>query len=111
MAEAGKFLDPQEYRKAFNRLKLEHQKASPDRWEEQLLIDFPKIGLRSKWGNSSAGPGGAAFDLVFTTSDGRYDVKALLSSLMPDTVESPDLELVQIAKSISHHYNAPTNSQ
>jgi hypothetical protein len=53
----------------------------------------------------SAGPGGASFQLMFTTSDGRYDIKTMISNLLPESVESPNLELEQIAKAISNHYN------
>jgi hypothetical protein len=42
---------------------------------------------------------------MFTTSDGRYDIKTLIRNLLPENVESPDLELEQIAKAISDHYN------
>jgi hypothetical protein len=52
----------------------------------------------------SAGPGGASFQLMFTTSDGKHDINTLISNLLPENVESPDLKLEQIAKAISDHY-------
>jgi hypothetical protein len=105
VASAGTFINPQQYQKEYNQLENEHKQASPDRWQQQLLLDFPNIGARAQWGHGSAGPGGASFQLMFTTSDGRYDIKTLISNLLPENVESPDLELEQIAKAISDHYN------
>lgn len=66
---------------------------------------FAIIGARAQWGHMSAGPGGAAFQLMFTTSDGKYDIKTLISNLLPENVESPDLGLEQIAKAISNRYD------
>ncbi len=80
-------------------------KSYSARWKQQLLIDFPKIGQRAQWGHITAGPGGTAFELLFTTSDGIYDIKILISNLMPETIESPNLEIEQIAKVISDRYN------
>jgi hypothetical protein len=105
VASAGTFINPQQYQKEYNRLLNDHKRAYPDRWHQRLLLDFPDIGARAQWGHISAGPGGASFQLMFTTSDGRYDIKALISNLLPENVESPDLELEQIAKAISDHYN------
>jgi hypothetical protein len=105
VASAGTFINPQQYQKEYNRLQNEQKRAYPDRWQQQLLLDFPKIGARAQWGHMSAGPGGASFQLMFTTSDGRYDIKTMISNLLPESVESPNLELEQIAKAISNHYN------
>ncbi|MGD9217460.1 MAG: hypothetical protein PVJ84_21790, partial [Desulfobacteraceae bacterium] len=91
VASAGTFINPQQYQKEYNRLQNDHKRASPDRWQQRLLLDFPDIGSRAQWGHISAGPGGASFQLMFTTSDGRYDIKALISNLLPENVESPDL--------------------
>ncbi len=105
VAEAGKFIDPKQYEKEYSRLKGEYMKSYPARWKQQLLIDFPKIGQRAQRGHITAGPGGTAFEFLFTTSDGMYDIKLLISNLMPGTIESPDLEIEQIAKVISSRYN------
>lgn len=105
VASAGTFINPQQYQKQYNQLENEHKRAYPDRWQQQLLLDFPKIGARAQWGHMSAGPGGASFQLMFTTSDGKYDIKTLISTLLPENVESPDLELEQIAKAVSNRYN------
>lgn len=109
-AEAGKFINPQQYQKEYDQLKKEYMESNPDRWKQQLLVEYPDIGLRSLWGHTFAGPGGASFELVFTTSDGKYDIKTLLSNLMPDKVESPDLKLEQIAETISKNYNKSSNT-
>ena len=105
VAEAGTFIDPKVYEKEYGRLKSEYMKSSPGRWWQQLLIDFPKVGKRARWGHITAGPGGTTFGLLFTTSDGMYDVKILISNLLPDTIEGPDLDIEQIAVGISDRYN------
>lgn len=105
VADAGRFIDPQQYEEEFGRRKQEYMKCYPDQWRRQLLIDFPKIGSRAQRGNQFVGPGGASYDLLLTTSDGRYDIKILISNLMPDTIEGPDLDVELIATAISERYN------
>lgn len=109
VARAGAFIDPKLYEADYNRLKNEYMKANPGRWMQQLRLDFPEIGRRAQYGHIAAGPGGAAFDLSMTTSDGMHDVKILISNLMPESVEGPDLDIEKIAKAISDRYNLAAN--
>lgn len=104
-AIAGTFFDASSYNIRYDQLKEKYIKTHPSRWKKQLLLEFPKIGKRAQYGVATAGPGGAAYELFFTTSDGRYDLKVVMSSLLPDHIESPNLDIEKIAMAVSNHYD------
>lgn len=58
---------------------------------------FPAIGYRAQYTFLGAGPGGAAERLIFTSSNRHYDVKIMISHLLPNSVATPPLNLETIA--------------
>lgn len=113
VAKAGVFIDSEHYHDAYRRHEKDYIKTNPGQWKRLLHHKYPEIGRRAQYGPVSAGPGGAAYDLSITTTDGQYDIKITISNLMPDTVEGPNLDIEQIAKTISDRYNlaVKTNEQ
>jgi hypothetical protein len=101
VAPAGTFLDPQEY----ERRRAEVKRDYSDRGEEYLLHQFPPIGKRAQQDFSTFGPGGGAFGLTFTTSDGKFDVRITISNVLPSEVETPDFDIIGTAKTISQLYD------
>jgi len=59
--------------------------------------EFPAIGLRAQYTFLGAGPGGAADQLIFTSSNHHYDVRIISSQLLPANVATPTLTLETIA--------------
>ena len=113
VAKAGVFIDSKRYHDEYRRHKNEYMKTNPGQWMRLLQHKFPEIGRRAQYGLITAGPGGAAYDLSITTTDGIYDIKIAISNLLPNTVEGPDLDMEQIARAISDRYNlaVKTNAQ
>lgn len=68
-------------------------------------INFPRIGKRAKRETGFFGPGGSSYGLVFTTTDGLYDVKIVVSMLLPENVDSPDIDIRHAARTISNIYD------
>jgi len=101
VAKGGTLLDPQAHEERYQKTKRD----SADRGEQYLLSQFPDIGKRAHWDVLVAGPGGAAFGLTFTTSDGRYDVRIIVSNLLPAGVDEPDFDIDGTARRISALYD------
>jgi hypothetical protein len=103
VAKAGALLDPETYAADYEDTK----RNSADRSAEYLLSQFPRIGKRAHWDLSGAGPGGAYFGLTFTTSDGRYDVRIVVSNLLPASVKhDPEFDIEATARRISELYDS-----
>ena len=105
VGEAGVFIQPDEYKKEYSQIKADYIKQNPKNWELLLEKDFPDIGYRAQMGPVAAGPGGSAYSLRLTTSDMRFDIEIVISNLLPDDVENPDLDIWDIAKKISNRYD------
>ncbi|MGH8621501.1 MAG: hypothetical protein ACRET3_05115, partial [Burkholderiales bacterium] len=101
VAKGGDLLDPRAYEERYRQM----SRDSADRIEQYLLTQFPHIGKRAHWDVGLAGPGGATFGLTFTTSDGRYDVRIMVSNLMPTGIDDPDFHIEGTARRISDLYD------
>lgn len=101
IAQSGKLLDPEQYRQRYADVKQNHS----DRGKEYFLTEFPNIGKRAQRDFMSAGPGGAAFSLTFTTSDGKFDVRIIISNLLPEGIEDPNFNIEEMARKISELYD------
>jgi hypothetical protein len=99
VAKAGVLLNKDEYEA--ERKKIERKKSDPSVLETQ----FPNIGKRAMKETGFFGPGGSSYGLVFTTSDGLYDVKLVISLLLPDTIDSPEIDIRNAAQLISNAYD------
>ena len=92
-SEVGSLLDKVGYEKAI-------EKSLTFRNPEQHQQYFPNLGARAQYSFLGAGPGGAAEQLVFTTTNAAYDVKILVSHLLPVNVDVPEVGLKDIARYI-----------
>lgn len=102
VAKAGQLLDRREHEERYRRF----QRDYADRGPAYLLHEFPHIDRRAQREFIAFGPGGAAFGLTFTTSDGRYDVRIVVSNLLPNSIEEdPDCDVDSTAKTISELYD------
>lgn len=101
VAPAGHFLDPSAYK---NRRDSEAQDDTPSE------ADYPSIGKRARREFFGVGPGGAAYGLTFTTTDGQFDIRIIVSNLMPAGVEEPQFDLDGFARRLSERYDAKANS-
>jgi len=97
VARAGRFLDPVRY---------EARRAAFQGEDAAREAEFPAIGLRAQSEFFGFGPGGAAYGLTFTTRDGRYDVRIIFSSLLPEEVAAPELDLEGLARGIESRYDS-----
>lgn len=70
----------------------------------QLSTALTELGLRHYRQITGFGPGGASEELVFTTADKRYDVKVMISNLLPLSVEIPKEDVASIALQINSLY-------
>ena len=104
VAKAGRLIDQKRYEEEYSRFKEEYLKFFPEIWTRQLGIDFPEIGRRARNGQLAVGPGGASHGLLLTTPDGKFDIRIMISNLLPETIESPDLDIARIAKAITDRY-------
>lgn len=100
VVNAGDLLDLEEYTTI--RLSLANK---PD----VLARDFPDIGKRARRDPPSFGPGGSTFGLTFTTSDERYDVRLVVSNLLPKGVVDPNIDIEKIGRMISDRYDNKTH--
>jgi hypothetical protein len=101
VAKGGRFLDSATYVTRY----ADTRRDEPDCGEECLLGRFPRIGKRAMQQVFGLGPDGADWGLTFTTSDGRYDVRIILSSLVPEGVRTPDFDMYATAQRISDLYD------
>lgn len=97
VAPSGRFLDPAQY---------EARRAAFQQTGAGMRAEFPAIGLRAQRELFGFGPGGAAYGLTFTTRDGQYDVRIMVSSLLPDSVTEPELDLEALARDIEARYGS-----
>jgi hypothetical protein len=104
VAKAGRLIDQKRYEEEYNRFKEEYLKFFPEIWTRQLRIDFPEIGRQAPTGHLAVGPGGPSHGLLLTTPDGKFDIRIMICNLLPETIESPDLDIARIAKAISDRY-------
>jgi hypothetical protein len=102
VARAGRFLDPVRY---------EARRAAFQGAEAAREAEFPAIGLRAQSEFFGFGPGGASYGLTFTTRDGRYDVRIVVSSLLPEEVVEPRLDLEGLARGIESRYDSRFSEQ
>lgn len=101
VAPAGRFLKP------------EHDQTSPSAPPGGASPDAPPepvVGLRSRKQILGFGPGGAAYAFTFTTRDAKYDVRITVSSLLPEHVQEPSLDLEQFARVLEGRYEARARS-
>jgi hypothetical protein len=101
VASAGELLDVREYER--RRAELERQ---PNVSEDSLRAEFPPIGKRAQRNVFSFGPGGASYGLTFTTTGGTFDVRIVVSNLLPANVEPPNFRVYETARRISDLYDA-----
>ena len=101
VAPSGALLDPQEYDRRLS--EVEQQAAS--RHGEYLSEELPSIGKRAMRQFFGFGPGGAAYGLTFTTSDGKFDIRITISNLLPKGVKDPGFDLLKTARQISLRYD------
>lgn len=102
VAPMGYFLDPILY---------ERRKDTTEAWcDTSFEADYPSIGRRAQREFFGVGPGGAAYGLTFTTSDGRFDIRITVSSLMPEEIEGPHFDLDGFARRLSNRYDAEAES-
>jgi hypothetical protein len=95
VAPSGKLLDAGAH---------ERRRKQP-RSAAETARDFPQIGKRAQLELLGFGPGGAAFGLTFTTSDGKLDVKVTVSNLLPEGVDVPDFDIEGTARRIALRYD------
>jgi hypothetical protein len=79
--------------------------GEPGHTAESLAGEFPSIGRRAQRELFAFGPGGAAFGLTFTTTDGKFDVRVMLSNLLPRSAEVPAFDVDETARRISLLYD------
>src|SRR5262245_3688227 len=101
VASAGVLVDVREYER--RRAELERQ---PNLSEDSLRTEFPPIGKRAQRNVFSFGPGGASYGLTFTTSDGTFDLRIVVSNLLPENVDPPNFRVYETAHRISYLYDA-----
>ena len=100
VAKAGIFLDAEKYNIEFKKIFQQNP--------AKVETEFPHIGKHAEMEPGFFGPGGSSFSLVFTTSDGKYDVRLVISMLLPNKVDSPDIDLKHAARIISVAYDKYT---
>ncbi len=76
--------------------------------EVQVASQLPDIGRRAMVDAVGFGPGGAAYGLTFTTSDGRYDVRVTVSNRLPEGVDGVAFDPEAVARQVSQRYDAAT---
>ncbi len=101
VAAAGTLLDSRNYQHLYS----ETERNYADRGKEYLLRQFPRIGKRAQRNVFAFGPGGAAFGLTFTTSDTTFDVRIMVSNLLPAGIEDPGFDVDGAARRISELYD------
>lgn len=100
VSKAGELLDIKEFDKDYKNFVSKNPKP------KKIEIEFPNIGKRARRDAGFFGPGGSSYGLVFTTSDGLYDVKLVESLLLPANVAPPNIDIRQFARTISSAYDS-----
>ena len=101
VSKAGVLIDLRAYEQRYSKA----QRDYADSGQEYLRSRFPQIGKRAQSEFFGVGPGGAAFGLTFTTSDERYDVRIILSNLLPVAVDDPGFDVDSTARRIAAAYD------
>jgi hypothetical protein len=101
VAPSGVLLDPEEY----DRRRAEVEQEAASRSGEYLSEELPSIGKRAMRQFFGFGPGGAAYGLTFTTSDGKFDVRITISNLLSNGVKDPGFDVLKTARQISLRYD------
>ncbi len=115
VAAAGVLPERGEYEMAKREWKRSRAKEKQMRTEADLqelgLSDvgfeqsmFPDIGKRAM-GWFALGPGGGAGGILFTTSDGRFDVDVEGSNKLKEGIEHPGLDYEELARRLSDLYD------
>lgn len=99
------YIKDKEYEELYAYYKEIFLKERPDKWQKFLKIEFPDIGKRAIRDRGTFGPGGAMFAVMFTSSDGRFDIKASISNIIPDDVDDPEFNIREMFKKISDMYD------
>ncbi len=107
VCKAGKLLDVTEYEKSKTEIKERDMKNPDDMRLEPFLL--PDIGKRAMAG-FALGPGGGGDWLIFTTSDGRYDVKVEQGNRLSEGVQGPTVLCDKIARDICTAYDSRDGS-
>ena len=102
VAPVGRFLDPSAYKQ---------RRDSDAQGDTASPADYPSIGKRAQREFFGVGPGGAAYGVTFTTTDGQFDIRIIVSNLMPDGTEEPQFDLEGFARRLSERYDAKVNSK
>lgn len=90
-SKSGALLVASDYMDAFKKSKSSKNPA-------QHKMNFPAIGYRARYTFLGAGPGGMAEQLIFTSTDGKHDIKIISSHLLPDSVKLKPIELEKMAR-------------
>jgi len=107
IARAGVLLDPERYEWHKRIVRNMDKDNPPDmRWAPYLL---PNIGRKAIAGFALGSGGGGDF-LVFTTSDGRFDVQIEQGNRLPEDMDGPGVLCEKIAREISRRYNTRTRN-
>lgn len=101
LAPAGRFIQEQDFRE---------RRREAEARGTNLALEFPPIGLRAAHVLLGFGPGGAAESLTFTTTDGRFDIRVVQSNLMPEGVDSPTVDLRQLASALEQRYRQSSSA-
>jgi hypothetical protein len=101
VAPAGRLLDVARY----NERLAAFRRAYADRGPDYLKSQFPEIGRRAQLEILGVGPGGASSAVTFTTADERFDVRVVVSMLLPDGVKGPDCGVDSVARAIATRYD------
>ncbi len=105
VAPAPMLLDSKSYCAAFRQAKKRF-----DGQENRFRHQFPPgLGSRAQRVFDGAGPAGSGYALVFTTSDGKYDIKVIVAMSLPESVADPGFDIDRIAETVSRHYDAHTH--
>jgi len=102
IATAGELLDQTEYELHRNQVKEADSDRPADMRMESFL--FPNIGRRAM-ASVVLSPNGGGYTLVFTTSNGRFDVEIEQSSRLEKDVHGPEVDVDKIAITISDSYD------
>ena len=73
--------------------------------EEGLELWYPKIGRRAELFVTGFAPRGGGYTLVFTTTDGRYDVGVAVGDSMSGRLKGPAFDEHLAARKIAQAYD------
>ncbi|MBN1919069.1 MAG: hypothetical protein JW889_14280 [Verrucomicrobia bacterium] len=103
VARAGKLLDLREYHRFKRKVRMEDKDQPHDmQWGSSL---FPDIGRRAMVGLVLS-PNGGGDAVVFTTSDGRFDIKVEQGNHLAKGLEGPNVLCGKIAREVCRLYGS-----